>query len=472
MSLTLKKHLLWRAGFGPMTEQVNQLESTNPDKIWKSLLEASHKKYKSIDVVDNSIRGLMMGVNEAGKQVRSLSDEEKRMLRVQSRDGIKTLNITWLNEMIHSDQQLREKVAFFWHGHFASRNLNILYQQQLLDIIRNDALGNFADLLREVSKSASMIFFLNNNRNIKNQPNENFARELMELFTLGRGNYSENDIKEAARAFTGWNTNLKGEFTFRKFQHDNGLKSFFGKTGNFDGGDIIDIILSKPQTALFIAGKFYKFFVNEIPDPEKINWLATRFHKSNYEIKQLLNDIFLSDWFYDAKNIGSRIKSPVELLVGIRRILPMEPQKEESQLLVQRLLGQVLFYPPNVAGWPGGKNWIDSSSLMFRLKLPKLLASNDIAQVSLKDDDDINMGRESKQQKNAFQAEINWSNFTDQFKKVNRGDLKKSLTKMILQKDGMHLDKILSQFADESDRESYIQSITLQLFSTPDYQLC
>jgi uncharacterized protein (DUF1800 family) len=472
MSLTLNKHLLWRAGFGPMTEQLNQLESANPVKIWKSLLDSSSENYKSIDVVDSSIRGLMMGMNEAGKQVRSLSDEEKRMLRVKSREGIKTLNITWLNEMIHSDQQLREKVAFFWHGHFASRNLNILYQQQLLDIIRKNALGNFAELLREVSKSASMIFFLNNNRNVKNHPNENFARELMELFTLGRGNYSETDIKEAARAFTGWNTNLKGEFTFRKFQHDNGSKTFFGKTGNFDGDEILDMILSKPQTANFIAGKFYRFFVNEIPDTEKINWLASRFYKSNYEIKQLLNDIFLSDWFYDAKNIGTRIKSPVELLAGMRRMLPMVPQKEESQMLIQRLLGQVLFYPPNVAGWPGGKNWIDSSSLMFRLKLPKLLASNDIAPVSLKDDDDLNMGKEMKQQKNAFGANIEWTDYTAQFSKVKREDLKMVMTKLLLQKDGSHLQNILSEFADESDRTSYIQSITLQLMSTPDYQLC
>lgn len=471
MSIILNKHLLWRAGFGPMTEQVNQLDISTPSKIWKVMLEASDKEYKPIDVVESSVRGLMMGINEAGKQVRSLSDEEKRMVRVKSRDGIKTLNIAWLNEMIHSDQQLREKVALFWHGHFASRNLNILYQQQLLDILRKNALGNFADLLREVSKSASMIFFLNNNRNVKNHPNENFARELMELFTLGRGNYTETDIREAARSFTGWNTNLKGEFTFRKFQHDNGSKTFHGKTGNFDGDDIIDIILSDQQTANFIAGKFYRFFVNEIPDTEKINWLATRFFKSNYEIKQLLNDIFSSDWFYDSKNIGTRIKSPVELLVGTRRMLPMEPQKEESQLLIQRLLGQVLFYPPNVAGWPGGKNWIDSSSLMFRLKLPKLLASQDIAQVSLKNDDDINMGKELKQQKNVFQAEINWKLYTDQFKKVKREDLKTSMTKLILQKDGPHLNSILSQFADESDRESYIQSITLQLLSTPEYQL-
>ncbi|MGZ5246173.1 MAG: DUF1800 family protein, partial [Flavitalea sp.] len=181
MLYSFNKHLLWRAGFGPMTEQINLLDSSSPVKIWKAMLDASGKDYKRLDVVDSSLKGLMMGLNEAGKQVRGLSDEEKRMLRVKSRDGIKNLNIAWLNEMINSDQQLREKVAFFWHGHFASRNLNILYQQQLLDIIRNNALGNFADLLRKVSKSASMIFFLNNNRNIKNQPNENFARELMEL---------------------------------------------------------------------------------------------------------------------------------------------------------------------------------------------------------------------------------------------------------------------------------------------------
>ena len=150
--------------------------------------------------------------------------------------------------------------------------------------------------------------FLNNQQNKKQHPNENFAREVMELFTLGRGNYTENDIKEAARAFTGWGYNVGGDFVFRKNQHDTGTKTVLGKTGNFDGDDIIDILLEQKQTAIFITKKVYKFFVNENIDAEKVEWLGNRFFQSGYNIKNLLEDIFISDWFYAEKNIGTKIK--------------------------------------------------------------------------------------------------------------------------------------------------------------------
>ncbi len=157
------------------------------------------------------------------------------MIRKQSVQDITKLNLRWLDEMTHSDAQLREKMSLFWHGHFATKTVNILYDQALLNVIREYALGNFRDLLFNVSKSASMIRFLNNNENKKGHPNENFARELMELFTIGRGHYTETDLKESARAFTGWGTNAQGEFDFRPRQHDDGIKTFFGKTGNFSG---------------------------------------------------------------------------------------------------------------------------------------------------------------------------------------------------------------------------------------------
>ena len=197
------------------------------------------------------------------------------MIRKQSVQDIAKLNIRWLDEMTTSDAQLLEKMSLFWHGHFASKTVNILYDQALLNVIRENALGNFRDLLMNVSKSASMIQFLNNNQNKKSHPNENFARELMELFTIGRGNYTETDVKESARAFTGWGTNLQGGFDFRPRQHDDGIKTFFGKTGNFSGEDILEILLAQKQTSVFITRKIYRFFVNDIPDEEKINVLAS-----------------------------------------------------------------------------------------------------------------------------------------------------------------------------------------------------
>lgn len=475
------QHLLWRAGFGPMVEEYQQLASASHKSYVNSLFKASAKGPQMIDVADSAVKGLVMGVQEASTKKRDLDEMERRRLRQQSRDDIKNLNITWLNEMVNSEQQVREKMSLFWHGHFASRNLNILYQQQLLDVIRQNALGNFGDLLREVSKSAAMLNFLNNNQNKKGHPNENFAREVMELFTMGRGNYTENDIKEAARAFTGWGANISGEFTFRKFQHDDGKKTVLGKTGNFNGDDVLNILLEHKQTATYITRKLYRYFVNDVPDEAHVTWLADRFYQSQYDIKELMKDIFTSDWFYDAKNIGCRIKSPVELIVGIRRSLPMKLENEQVQLLLQRLLGQLLFYPPNVAGWPGGKNWIDSSSLMFRLRIPQLIYDNDEVALAPKDDDDQmmgmkdmgkKMGKMGKKGGQVISANVDWETYLKKFEKVPREKLLGSIAGILLQGAEPVNEKIISKYIDSSSRESYIKTVTIQLMSTPEYQLC
>lgn len=339
---------MWRAGFGPAADQSEQLKTLSPLQLFKALQKASSKKPEYIDVADDYLKGLFMGAGEIGRQERKkdLDAAGKRKVREKNRDDIKNLNLYWLNEMVGTDAQLREKMAFFWHGHFASRNINIFFQQQLLQVIRRHALGSFRDLLHEVSKSAAMLNFLNAQQNKKDHPNENFAREVMELFTMGRGHYTEQDVKEAARAFTGWGANIKGDFVFRRFQHDAGIKNVLGRSGAFEGEDVLDILLDQKQTARFITQKIYRFFVNENVDTEKTEWLADRFYKNDYDLSRLMEDIFTSDWFYDEKNIGTRIKSPIELIAGMQRMLPMHLENEEALLLVQRVLGQLLFYPP------------------------------------------------------------------------------------------------------------------------------
>ena len=487
-------HLLWRAGFGPATADLAMIDTLSPESYYQNLLAASRKAPAYIDVADNGLRQLVMGMEESGTmQKQQLSDDQKKELRVKSREGIKTLNLSWLGQMINSQQQLREKMSLFWHGHFSTRTVNIFYQQKLLDIVRTNALGNFGDLLKEVSKSASMINFLNNNQNRKGHPNENFAREVMELFTLGRGNYTENDIKEGARAFTGWGASLNGEFVFRDRQHDDDTKTFLGKTGNFNGDDILKIILEQKQTARFITQKIYSYFVNTDVDSNKIEWLATRFYQHNYNIEGLMTDIFTSDWFYNASNIGAKIKSPVELIVGIRRILPMQIENEAAQLLLQRLLGQVLFYPPNVAGWPGGKNWIDSSTLMMRLRIPELIYAGDVFKMKPKDDDDQMMGMKDKdasdnnetalantgKRNNGYgkagqqiMATINWDNYIKQFEPVAKENLVASISKILLQTKTAVSADTLKNYVDAGSRESFIKTTTIQLMSTPEYQLC
>src|SRR5690606_18457301 len=369
--------LLWRAGFGPAVEQLVDLSRYSSTEFYEALVKASRKKPDYINAADNYLEGLVMGIDQIGKQQRELSPDEKKMRQQKSRESIRNLNLEWMSEMVNSGAQLREKLAFFWHGHFACRNLNIFYQQSLLDILRRNALGNFGTMLKEVSRSAAMLNFLNNQQNRKGHPNENFAREVMELFTLGRGNYTENDIREAARAFTGWSANAQGDFIFRRGQHDFGKKTVLGHTGNFDGDEVLDILLSKRETAYWICMKIYKFFVNEKVNTGHLQWLAERFYKNDYEISKLMEDIFTSEWFYEEKNVGALIKSPIELLVGIQRMMPMKMENEEALLILQRILGQVLFYPPNVAGWPGGKSWIDSSTLMMRMRIPQLINEDD-----------------------------------------------------------------------------------------------
>jgi len=475
------KHLLWRAGFGPSAEQISMLSSTNESNLYKQL-EKSSENADELKVAGAGNIADLMGGKENGEMnmQQKLPDAERREIRRKSTENIKKLNLLWMDTMVNSEAQLLEKMSLFWHGHFACRLSNYYYQQALINVIRKNALGNFRDLLKAVSTSAAMLQFLNNQQNKKQHPNENFAREVMELFTMGRGHYTESDIKEAARAFTGWSANLQGEFVFRQPWHDDGKKTILGKTGNFSGNDVLDILLEQKQTAVYITGKLYRFFVNDKIDNERVAALASGFYDSRYDIKALMRNIFTSDWFYDEKNIGAIIKSPVELLVGMRRTLPMDMQLPEMQLLIQRSLGQVLFYPPNVAGWPGGENWIDSSTLMTRLRIPQMM-QHDNVNISAKTDDDIQMGMQNEKMSRIKKmkddttgfADVHWGKFAEHFKKTPDKDLYDTLHNTILQTAKNKIDIGYAGIGTgKQSREEYIQSTTLELMCTPEYQIC
>ena len=474
------QHLMWRAGFGPAASQLQQLDNVKPENLFHALQKASAKKPDFIDVADNYLKGLAMGIGEIGRQNRKMPDEEeKKMVRQKQRESIRNLNLYWLDTMVNSEAQLREKMAFFWHGHFASRNINIFFQQQLLDIIRTQALGSFRELLHDVSKSAAILNFLNAAQNRKGHPNENFAREVMELFTMGRGHYTEQDVKEAARAFTGWSANAKGEFIMRKLQHDEGEKRVLGRNGKLGGEEVLDLLLEQKATATFITQKIYRFFVNETIDQQHVAWLADRFFKSDYNIGRLMEDIFTAGWFYDEKNIGTKIKSPVELLAGMQRMLPMQVENEEALLLLQRVMGQLLFYPPNVAGWPGGTAWIDSSTLMLRLRLPQMINEADTLDMQPKTDDDQAMGRMEEAPKTnsgkigkPIRVHIDWNRYTKNFESIPREQLLAALSAGLLQlKPGFQLE-LLKSYADSHSREAFIKTATLRIMGTPEYQLC
>lgn len=473
------QHLLWRSAFGPMAENTASLDTISQKSLWALLVKTSAKPVQKIEVTKNPADEYMMGMTDPREIQKAMNNPEMRKkIREKSRDDLKTMNIRWLETMVNSEAQLREKMSLFWHGHFACRTQNSFFAQELLHIIRTNALGSFADMLKAVSKSPAMLQFLNNQQNRKSHPNENFAREVMELFTMGRGNYTENDVKEAARAFTGWSFNAKGEFLFRKNQHDAGSKTFLGRTGNYDGDDILNILLENKQTANYISKKIYRYFVNETVDEKNQQWLSNRFYSNNYDIARLLEDMYSSDWFYDEKNIGTRIKSPVELLAGIRRLLPMQLENDQSQLLFQRALGQVLFYPPNVAGWAGGKNWIDSSSLMLRLRIPQIVSLNDALDIMPKADDDVQMGmmemaaKKIKATIKGGTATIDWGQVNKIFEKVQREKLLENIADTVLQTRSQVSNAVLDKYVNTTSRENYIKSAIVNLMATPEYQLC
>ncbi len=477
------QHLLWRAAFGPMAENIVALNNITQKELWKTLKTTSNDVPTKMNIASNPFADKAY-MNEDGStmKVTEMDTLTKKLLAQQYKDDLKNMNIAWLNQMINSKAQLREKMSFFWHGHFACRSKNALFSQELLNIIKENALGNFGDLLKAVSKSPAMIQFLNNQQNRKGHPNENFAREVMELFTLGRGNYTENDIKESARAFTGWSFDKTGQFIFRERSHDEGEKTFFGQTGNFNGDDMLNILLKNKQTANYICKKIYKFFVNEKVDDDKVKYLSVRFFKNNYDIQKLLDDIFMSDWFYEPKNVGVKIKSPIELMVGLRRFLPMQMDNDDAQLLFQKVLGQILFYPPNVAGWAGGKNWIDSSTLMVRLQIPQAISSKDAIDIRPKDDDDTNMGMTEEKRirlgknaafsKNGASATINWVFVNKIFESTARQQLAQTIIDTLLQTKGRINDALLAKYLNNESRESFIKSVIVNVMSTPEYQLC
>lgn len=296
------------------------------------------------------------------------SVQERRML---NRSNMRLLRLEWLNLMaFQHSSDLREKMALFWHGHFACETIFPGLAQRQLQVLRTYGLGKFRDLLIAISKDPAMLQYLNNQQNRKGHPNENYARELMELFTISRGNYSEQDVQEAARAFTGWSSNLAGEFVFRARQHDFGKKEFMGRSGNWDGTDIIDILLEQRATATFLASRIYRYFVHEDIKREYVAELADVMRRTDYDMAKVMYYLFTQDWFYDPSVVGQRIKSPVELLAGMMRTAHAKPSSKESLHKLFAGMGQLLFRPPSVAGWPGGRQWINSGTLPIRMNLP------------------------------------------------------------------------------------------------------
>ncbi len=303
-------------------------------------------------------------------QHRHMPTEQKKAFReARQREGLE-LKRWWYREMLTTSSPLTERMTLFWHNHFTSSLQKVhwppfLYRQNVL--LRAHALGSFRELVVGTAKDPAMIRYLDTQSNHLRHPNENYARELFELFTLGEGHYTEQDIKEAARAFTGWHLDPRtGSFRLNAKQHDTGLKSVFGKRGPFSGEEILDLTLSLPQVATHIVRKLWREFVSDEPDESEVTRLAEGFRSHRYQLMPLLTALFTSPAFWAPEHRGGLVKSPVELMVGTARLFGLPVHDPILLVRAGRQLGQDLFDPPTVKGWPGGTRWITSATLLDR----------------------------------------------------------------------------------------------------------
>ncbi|MGH7969675.1 MAG: DUF1800 domain-containing protein, partial [Limisphaerales bacterium] len=319
------------------------------------------------------------------RQARQLPPDERRKVfqeeqRVQ-RQRFLELKAWWLERMAKGPRPLQEKLVLFWHGHFATsltkvRDAYLMWRQN--ELFRRLAMGEWGSFLIEVGQDPAMLVWLDQAQSRKQHPNENFAREVMELFALGEGHYTEKDVTEAARALTGWSYDrLNQKFIERPFWHDTGEKIIFGQRGNFDGADFLRLIVAQPQAARFITAKLWNYFAGVEATPELVTALAAELRRSGNCFKPVLRTMFLSEEFYAPSVVRNQVKSPVQWLVGSVRMLERELPPPLACFALTRNLGQDLFAPPNVKGWDGGLNWITTNTLLARYNEAATLVQGD-----------------------------------------------------------------------------------------------
>ncbi len=343
-------HLARRTGFGDAPDEVAALQSLGMEGAVGSRLhptgaDASFSEYPAGDLLND----------------------------VKRRNG--AAQLWWYDRMLLTNRPFVEKMALFWHGHFATSMAKVPAPMmvQQIDLLRDQGLGNFHTLLVAISQNPAMLVWLDNRYNYKAHANENYARELMELFALGLGNYTEDDVKAAARAFTGWTLDRNSAFIVRPNLHDDSIKTFLGQTGNFDGHDILSIIVSQPIHQRFISRKLLEFFLYSDPEPELVEKVATVYALSGYNIAQVMGTLLRSNVFYSERAYRAIPKSPIEFTLGLLCYYGV-PQVPPYLPGVVSRMGQNLLYPPSVKGWDGGPAWINTTTLLARFNYVNQLA--------------------------------------------------------------------------------------------------
>lgn len=382
------RHLLWRAGFGGTPEQINLLVAWGLEKSVDYLVNYQQVKVEPVaddlfskDVIREPNEEERMMQREAQRSRDENKLAELRIKRQQAeqddREQARQIQRWWLKRMIETPRPLEEKLTLFWHGHFATSYRTIedsyhMFKQNQL--FRANAAGSYSALMHQIIRDPAMIRYLDNNNSRKGKPNENLARELMELFSLGVGNYTEDDIKQGARALTGY-TFRGDDFFFDQRNHDNGDKSILGRRGTMNGDDFVDAILQQRACAQYICTKLYRFFVRDYPTGDAqadkaalavINDMASLFRSKDYEVSPVLRRLFQSQHFYDGSVRGEQIKSPVQLVVGAVRSLNTPVRDLGAVLSGMRYMGQDILFPPSVKGWDGGRAWINTATMFIR----------------------------------------------------------------------------------------------------------
>jgi uncharacterized protein (DUF1800 family) len=373
-------HLLNRAGFGGTPGQIRAFHQLGLPRAIDAVFAGSGPQLPPPGWTQEPVSSR----KQIDMDATGISPDEKReAIKAAAKlenVHVRELRSWWVERMHQNRQPLLEKMTLFWHGHFATSIVKVKSAWQMWrqnETLRTHALGNFGTMLQAMTRDPAMIRWLDLQRSKVGEPNENFAREVLELFTLGEGNYTEQDIKEGARAFTGLRINRETqEFVFVRRAHDHGTKTFLGRTGDFGADDIVRLILARHQCARFVASRVWEYFAYEDPEPGVREVATATFRKSGYEIQPLLRSIFQSQAFYSKRALRTQIKAPVDWLVNTCIVIGAPVPRQPALDFILNRLGQLPFAPPNVRGWEGGKSWISSSTLVLRYNLAGWLLGN------------------------------------------------------------------------------------------------
>jgi uncharacterized protein (DUF1800 family) len=436
-------HLLRRATLGPTMEEVAHASEQGLQATLDQLLSQLDRPLSREELATQAIGNVF------------LKDHQ-------------SLRAGWVLRMISNSNLMREKLTLFWHDHFATAISKVKEPKLManqIDSLRQLAFGNFHDTLLAMARDPAMQLWLDNNVNVAGHPNENWGRELMELFTLGIGHYTETDVREVARAFTGWNLE-KGNrrFEFYPDKHDTGTKTILGKTGNLDGTDVLNILVDKPETPHFICKKLWRFFVSQDPTDEDVAPMVQAYQSGKHQIAPVLRAMFLSPGFSAPGVIGTQIKNPIEYIVGVTRSLKADITNIKLYGDAAAAMGMDLYNPPDVSGWKGGENWISTFTLLERIRFVRtLLAKGKPGFVA-----GLEVGKIISENFISTNAEL-VDHFLIRFMhRIPKGNLRPTLLAFLAA--GTRTPSTIRM--PQAEKEDKIRGLIRLILVSPEYQLC